>query len=444
MATGMANRARWIHVALACSALTAVTANADEIGVYGLLGAYQTDNGLQTSDRRRQDTVGWFSFGTYGKWESGRFRTSWTLSEDGVKYFNGSFGAKAYTSGSLKIDYNALPDFMTWRLQDNTGQILVTPSQPDTPLNRANFNVFSTGPAFHVPVTRTTWVGADALYSNTYYEKQTLNGDKVDLDLGFNKNLGHKTDVGVYVGQTEGTYKAFGRFKTENASLRFTGAGAFTKIKAEAGVNRAVMPFRTGALPSFDIDIERKFRDTSSFAMKLRRKITNPSETFAQIAGTGYGPGSFYGGVSAADLPNTLGLFDSRLARVGYETLRRRNEVKLGLYYRREDTLPGAVFVEHRRIKGIDGMYHRIWGSKVGIILYGSYEKHNGELAGFHGYQEMVVGTEIARPIWTVATRWVITLEHRRRTGEDTFNNYREYRIGAYLRFSKFIFNRVD
>ena len=49
---------------------------------------------------------------------------SWTDStEDGVKYFNGSFGAKNYTSGFLKFDYNAIPDLMTWHLYDSTGQV---------------------------------------------------------------------------------------------------------------------------------------------------------------------------------------------------------------------------------------------------------------------------------------------------------------------------------
>jgi hypothetical protein len=445
----MASRERWLCVALVgtWSALAAVTANADEIGVFGLLGAYNTDNALRNDAQRRRDTVAYFSLATYGNWETGRLRTAWTLAEEGTKYFNGSFGSKTNTTGTLKADYNAIPDVMTWRLRDNTGQVLVTPAQPDTPLNRANFNVFSTGPAFHIPVTRGTWVGAEGMYSNTYYEKQTLNGDKVDLALGFNKNLGHKTDVGLYVGGSEGTYKAFGRYRTENASVRFAGEGAFTTMKAEAGLNRAVQPFRSGNLPFFDFNMERKFHDTSLLQMKLQRKITDPSEQFGQISGLGAAagstPGSIQGGNNTADLLNNLGLFDSRLARIGYETKRARTEVRVGLYYRKEDTLPGAVVPEHRRIEGIDGQYHLIWGSKTGIVVYGSYEIHHGELFANRVDREMVVGTEIAKPIWTIATRWVLTIEHRRRTGDDTLNNYKELRIGAYLRFSKFIFNRV-
>jgi hypothetical protein len=331
---------------------------------------------------------------------------------------------------------------MTWRLQEVFGQILVTPGQADTPLNRANFNVFSTGPSFHVPVTQNTWLGAEGMYSDTYYERQTLNGDKVDLALGFNRNLSYKTDVGLYVGETDGSYKSFGKFRTENASVRFAGQGAFTSIKADAGLNRAVRPVRTGDLPFFDINIQRKLHDTSSFDMKVQRKISNPSEQFGQIAGTAIGVGPVQGGSSAFDLANNLGLFDSRLARIGYETKRARTEVRIGLSYRKEDTLPGAPRVEHRRIEGIDGMYHRIWGSKTGIVVYSSYEIHHGELFANRVDRELTVGTEIAKPIWTVATRWVYTMEYRHRTGDDHLNNYREFRIGAYLRFSKFVYSR--
>jgi hypothetical protein len=417
---------------------------ANEIGIFGLIGAYRTDNGLLTSSGQRSDNVGWLSFGTYGKWESDRLRTRWSLGEDAVKYFNGSYGTKAYPTGWLSFDYNAVPDLVILHMYDRTGQVLVQPSKPDTPLNRANFNVFSTGPSLHLPFTGNTWVGSDALYSKTYYAGQTLNGDKWDVDLGFNQNFDVKTDLGLYVGETQGTYEALGNFETQNASLRFIGEGAVTKIKAQVGANRAVEPFTTRFMPSFDVSIERKFRQTSSFNLTLKRKITDPSETFSQLANTtAYGPGNFHSGVSANDIPNNVSLYDSWSARIGYETLRGINEVKVGASYRREDTLPGELFVDRRRISAFDAMYHRIWGSKVGITVYTIYEIHSGELLGSVPYKEWTIGAEVARPIWTVATRWVVTFESKRRTSDDNQSNYREYRIGAYLRFSKFYFNYV-
>src|SRR5690242_9065942 len=148
MAAAMANSGGWVRIALlVVGSALAVTANADEIGLFALTGAYTTNNALRVNTGQRHDTVAYFSLATYGKWETGRLRASWGLGEDGIKYFGGSYGAKAYTSGSVTADYNAIPDVMTWRLRDATGQILITPSQPDTPLNRGNFNVFSTGPA---------------------------------------------------------------------------------------------------------------------------------------------------------------------------------------------------------------------------------------------------------------------------------------------------------
>src|SRR4051812_8602970 len=89
-ATGMASSARWLRVAALgmCSALFAIRAGANEIGIFGLIGAYRTDNGQLTSSGQKSDNVGWLSFGTYGKWESDRLRTRWSLGEDAVKYFN--------------------------------------------------------------------------------------------------------------------------------------------------------------------------------------------------------------------------------------------------------------------------------------------------------------------------------------------------------------------
>jgi len=416
---------------------------ADEIGLFALVGAYNTNNALRTVDDQRNDVVAYTTLASYGKWESGRLRTSWGLAVDGIDYLNGSFGSKIYPSGSVTLEHNTIPDFMIWRLRDTTGQILVTPSEPDTPLNVANFNVISTGPAFHVPLANHSWLGAEAMYSNTYYEKQTLNCNNIDLAAGFNYNLGYKTDIGLWGGEDEGTYKAFGKFRTENAMIRFNTEGAFTIIKADAGFNRATQPLLTGYLPYIELNLERKFHDTSSFQARLSRKITNPSEQFGQIAGAGVGSSYIHGGNGALDLPNILDLFDTRLARVAYATKLRRTEFTLGAIYREEDTLPGAVIQEHRRIRGFDGQYHLIWGSKTGITVYGSYEIHNGELFAGRVDRESVIGAEIAKPIWTVATRWVLTLEHRQRPGNDAIDNYHEFRIGLYLRFSKFVFETV-
>jgi len=247
----------------------------------------------------------------------------------------------------------------------------------------------------------------------------------------------------VYAAESEGTYKAFGKFKTENAFLRFGAVGAFTEIKAEAGVNRALQPLNTRYLPSIDLSVARTSDTGSSFDLKLQRKITNPSEQFGLIAGSSIGVGGATGaGTGAFDINNTLSLYDSRLVRLSYKTKRRRTEVQLGLSYRKEDTLDGSPRIEHRRIEGVDAMYHRIWGSKTGIVLYGSYEIHHGELYEGREDRELALGAEFAKPLGGPGLRWVLTIEHRDRTSSDSLNDYHELRIGAYLRYSKFIYNR--
>lgn len=432
---------------MACVVLagTAQFARADEIGLFALGGAYHTNNAVRSNSDPRHDTVTYVTLKTYGKWDTGRLRSQWVLAEDAIKYLDSSFGSKAYGSAQLSVDYNLVPDLLVWNLRDSYGQMLITPSAPDTPLNRANFNVVSTGPSLHLPLMEATWLGAEAAYSDTYYEKQTLNGDKFDVEVGVNHNLDYKTDVGAYVGQSEGTYKSFGRFKTEDASLRFSAVGAFTTLKLKAGLNRAVTPIRTGNQPFVDLSMERATGIGSTFNLKLQRKITNPSEQFGQIAGGGsFSPGAIGGGVgNPLDISNTVSLFQTKYARIGYKTKRLRTEVELGISYRAEDSLAGTLREEHRRIKSVDALYHLIWGSKTGIVVYGSYEVHEGELFAGRVDRELNIGAEIAKPFVTPATRWVLTIERGHRTSNDSLNRYNELRIGAYVRFSKFVFNHV-
>jgi hypothetical protein len=127
--------------------------------------------------------------------------------------------------------------------------------------------------------------------------------------------------------------------------------------------------------------------------------------------------------------------------RAGFYTKHRRTEWSGGLSWRKEDPLAGH-FGDHRRYATVDLSYYRIWGSKTGIRFYGTYGITRGEQHPDQYDHQSVIGCELAKPITGERFRWVATLERSTRSSNYTGVQYSEIRVGFYLRYSKFIYQR--
>ena len=63
-------------------------------------------------------------------------------------YRNGTFGDDTSLGVDGVVEWKAIPDAFHWTVQDVYAQLLANPTAADTPANRVNTNVFSTGPDF--------------------------------------------------------------------------------------------------------------------------------------------------------------------------------------------------------------------------------------------------------------------------------------------------------
>jgi hypothetical protein len=433
-------RALWWVIACLCAG----TGRADEIGVFGLAGMYNTNNPDRVSTGAMHDNVGYVTLGTYGAWQTGRLTSHWNLDESGITYLHSKYGSKSYPTANLRSTYEALSGIVSWRLMEDFGQIVSNPGQADTPLNRGDFNVFSTGPKLKIPLGARTFVESSALYTHSYYELSTLSGDSNDVELGINRSLAPKMSLGIYAGRTDGSTEQYGRFNTQRASLRFLATGAWTTLVVDGGLNRAERPVRTGNLPFYGVDMVRKLPTGSQIEFSASRALTNAAQQFGVFSSGATVPATTGGGAppgSAIDLNTTTDLFDATTVRASASTKPRRTEWAAGLSWRKEDALPG-FHGDHRRYATVDFSYYRVWNSKTGIRFYGAYGITRGEIHADQYDHYSVVGCEFAKPINTNALRWVATLERSTRTSNNNEARYEEIRIGFYLRYSKFVYQR--
>jgi hypothetical protein len=82
-----------------------------------------------------------------------------------------------YTADASGI-WSIVPQRLSWTAEDAYRQVLLNITQPDVPTNRANSNVFSTGPDIIFPVGTVDTLALGARYANMYVSGTSLDNER--------------------------------------------------------------------------------------------------------------------------------------------------------------------------------------------------------------------------------------------------------------------------
>jgi hypothetical protein len=421
--------------------LVARPASADQIGITAVLGGYKSDNSLQVADptasRGNLDDVVKMSVYTYGNKETARFKTDWTAGVAREMYSQDVLGNHNYYNVVWGLDAQIVPKRFQWRFEDTFGQILVAPGLPDTPLNRQGLNVFSTGPTIALPINSRTEFRAFAVARNSVYpDDRTAGATSREADIGFARSANERTEFGFHLATSEGEFINPGMqpYETEKAYFHFVAKGTVTTLKAEVGVNRALKPIATGTEPYLKLDIQKTLSTGSLLELSLSDQLTNSAEQFGTLA-RAQPPDQ------SVELNQFESVYELRTARLGYAKTQGRLELKFGVSARWEEPI-GEPTVPDRYYKVFDASIYRVLGSKTGIRFYGTLTERRFDQGANRQDTDTETGFEIAKPFRSPVCRWVIDFSRYARNSTDPSAEYTEHRIGAYIRYSKFIFQR--
>jgi hypothetical protein len=421
------------------AALAARPAAGDQIGITAIVGDYKSDNSLQvldpTATRGNLDNVAKMSVFTYGNKETPRVKTDWSAGVVREMYSQDVLGNHDYFDVTWGLDLQLVPKRFQWRFEDTFGQILVEPTKPDTPLNREGLNVFATGPTIALPINDRTEFRAYGIARNSVYPDDPTAGAKsTEADIGFARHASDRTEFGFHLAESDGEFVNPGMnpYETEKAYFHFAAKGSVTTLTADVGVNRALKPVVTGNEPYLKLDIKKKLSTGSSLELSLSDQITNSAEQFGALARE-QPPGQ--------TLEVIESVYELRTARLGYLRTEGRLEMKLGVSARKEEPIDEPT-IPDRYYQVFDASIYRVWGSKTGIRFFGTLTKRRFDQGATREDTDTETGFEIAKPFRSPVCRWVIEFSRYARNSTDPLAEYTEHRIGAYVRYSKFIFQR--
>ncbi|MGA7305501.1 MAG: outer membrane beta-barrel protein [Rhodothermales bacterium] len=191
---------------------------------YGIdLGAEYTNNIGLTRDNKQADWIGRAAVSASLKEES-RY---WSADVSGLvnyeHYFRDTFSDAVLPSLSSAIAWNILPKRFVWHIDDYYQQIQRNATDPQTPANRENTNVFWTGPDLFIPITPIDRFVVAGRYGDVYYSKSDADNRRNEFDLRLVHDLSPVSNVSLNGERLHVNYdrNAFTDYSLYNGYLRY-------------------------------------------------------------------------------------------------------------------------------------------------------------------------------------------------------------------------------
>lgn len=238
--------------------------------------------------------------------------------------------------GSFVADasFKLTPQALTWFINDHFGTLLLDRFQPDTPVNRENFNRFSTGLDLMIRLGSRTAINLIGEYQDHNYEKSDTDNTQVSGTLSISRLLSPNRKLSLN-GRTERiefddeTQRS--SYDRVSAYLNFSSDGARSTLSASLGVNEVQIQGTTDDGFFGELNFTRKLSDRTEFDISYDRRFSDAGNIFSITQD------------SALDFNETRDVstngdpFESQRAMIGLNMDQGRNQLYLRTSYYDED-----------------------------------------------------------------------------------------------------------
>jgi hypothetical protein len=206
-------------------------------------------------------------------------------------YMNDAFKSELIGNVYADSSFALIPDRILWSASDQFGQLPIDPFLPATPDNRENINYFSTGPDFMVGLGSQMRLRLGARYSVIDYETDPLDSTVTGGQLALIRAISGRSSISLNASVQKFEYKVAALnadFDQTEMYLRYTGEGARTNLKIDAGYSQldrdALDTNESGAL--LRLDASRRISASSILSLIGGRQFSTAAGSFASDQGS--------------------------------------------------------------------------------------------------------------------------------------------------------------
>lgn len=187
-----------------------------------------------------------------------------------------------YGAFEADIELFAVPDRLSWILEESYGEGRTDPFLATGPNNREQVNIYATGPAAYLPLGERTEIRLAALTGQRGYETTSdLDNDTFLMTGGIFRDLSTTSEIGVAVSSREVEYDAPVFDNTIDAAyLSYSKRFASGSATLEIGTNKVEFATRDDSSPYFTASWGRDVGTRSRLAFSFENELVDAGDTF--------------------------------------------------------------------------------------------------------------------------------------------------------------------
>jgi hypothetical protein len=395
------------------------------------LGMDYSDNILRTVDNEESATTAYAGLRVNGRLQRPRYDASLKTDLSYHEYLDSDLTGEVVGGLDGALNIGIVPERFFWLTSDQFGQVKSNTQAADTPLNRQNINVFSTGPQLLLPLGGRTQVQLDGTWSDVYYEDaDDADSTRTRGALSLNHNLSDATSLSVSASrervELDVEAPAIDRYDVDEYFVGYNVTGRRTTLNVNLGYNQLDDGIDTYGGTLIRLNVTRKIATRSSVGLQLGREYSDSADVFQRV--------QMFGGVLPTN-PDGSALADpfrSDYAYLSWQTDARRMEYRLFARVREErhERLPGL----DRDFAGLDAEISRRVTSSVVAYLNAAYVRDELSNVAAPARHETSLNIGVN---WQAGQRFGVAFDVGRSQGRGNVGETRKYTENrAFLGFT--------
>jgi hypothetical protein len=278
-ARGVRTTALWcaVYAALSATAAGAATASFD-------LGAERSDNIARTATDETAETTATARGALAMSVDRPRLKGDIDADLRYRSYLENSYDDEVIGGANVNLDFALVKQRLAWIVTDNFGQVANDRRQVETPDNRQNFNVFSTGPTLTLPLGDRTDFLLGGRWTTADYEDSAQNSDSVDASVGLSHQLSEHTGVSLYGEGSETDYESDPlnqKYRIKSAYLRYDATGSRTTLSLDGGYTETTHGDISNGGVLFHLNVSRKVGAYSTIGLTAGSDFQDTATQFS-------------------------------------------------------------------------------------------------------------------------------------------------------------------
>jgi hypothetical protein len=345
------------------------------------LGAAYSDNIGRSDTNKIEETIATAGLRFSVNEQRPRLSTDITSNFEYDDYLHRTFTNELIGSANALVVVGLVPERLTWSVQDYYGQTRANALAAESPANRVNANVLTTGPDLVMPLGGATSLTMQGRWSKATYGR-TLPDNQQELGtLGLMEKLTPTSAVSINASaqrvtfdQSQGvTLPTAGSYDVYSSYLQYTATGRRTNLGAQMGYSELRENGTTTSGPLASLSLSRVLSPRATLVFDAGTAFSDSGYLFRrgeQLGGTG---------LTTSDAVITSDPFRSDHAAAGWSLRAERTTLTLQAQWQRE-THELEDVLNRVEISGVAGISHQL-SSSVTVGLDGRYGHQNFRVA---------------------------------------------------------------